>query len=64
MLFISNSAEMSVYDNGTALPCDVRFDGSSGFGLNPVTILIEQIGGKSRIVQDNGTAFVFRFNVM
>ncbi len=48
-------------DNGSGLPAGIGFHSSSGFGLELVGILIEQLSGTASIESDNGTRFVFEF---
>ncbi len=58
-----NTANLVIHDNGRGLPEDVKFDGDTGFGLNLVNMLIEQIGGNININRDNGTTFILQFDV-
>lgn len=54
------AAQVEVRDNGIGLPDGVGLEGpgsSSGFGLTLVSILTEQIGGRTEIRRDGGTRF-------
>lgn len=48
-------------DNGSGLPAGVGFQSSSGFGLELVGILVEQLSGSASIESGDGTRFVFEF---
>ncbi|MCA1753912.1 MAG: PAS domain S-box protein [Spirochaeta sp.] len=48
-------------DNGSGLPAGVGFHSSSGFGLELVGMLVEQLSGTAHIESENGTRFVFNF---
>jgi PAS domain S-box-containing protein len=52
-----------IQDNGNGLPESVNFKNSTGFGLQLVEILSEQIGGSIRIERGGGTKFILEFDV-
>ncbi len=58
-----NHAEIIVGDNGIGIPDTINFQKSSGFGLDLVRMLTEQIGGSIRIERGEGTRFVLGFEV-
>jgi PAS domain S-box-containing protein len=58
-----NTANLVINDNGKGLPEDVKLNGDTGFGLNLVAMLMEQIGGNMKIERDNGTTFILQFNI-
>jgi len=49
-------------DNGNGLPESVTFESSTGFGIQLVNLLTEQIGGTIRIERNPGTKFILEFN--
>ncbi len=52
-----------IQDDGIGLPETIIHTESSGFGLDLVDMLIEQIGGKLSIERSDGTKFSLEFNV-
>ncbi|PKL16081.1 MAG: hypothetical protein CVV49_18095 [Spirochaetae bacterium HGW-Spirochaetae-5] len=46
---------LSVSDDGAGIPDEIAATKSGGFGLNLVSALADQIGGKVKIYSDNGT---------
>ena len=48
-------------DDGRGLPPGVNLDGSSGFGLRLVGLLVSQLGGKTEIERDRGTRYTITF---
>lgn len=52
-----------VEDDGIGIPESVDIDHSTGFGLNLVRMLMEQIDGTIRIVRNKGTKFILVFNL-
>jgi PAS domain S-box-containing protein len=48
-------------DDGRGLPDSVSFESSSGFGLQLVAMLVNQLGGQARIERGGGAAFVIEF---
>jgi len=57
----NNQVVMIVQDNGVGLPESVSFEQSTGFGMQLISMLTDQIGGSIRIERDNGTKFIFSF---
>jgi len=62
-LMKDNRVNIAVADNGIGIPESVTFKNSTGFGMQLVGMLTEQIGGKIRIERGNGTRFVLEFDV-
>lgn len=61
---IKNShVKIVVQDNGIGIPESVGFNNSSGFGLDLVGMLVEQIGGSVIIERGDGTKFLLEFDV-
>jgi PAS domain S-box-containing protein len=58
-----NMAVVYVQDNGVGMPDEIDFKNSTGFGLELVNMLVEQIGGSIRIERGEGTRFVLEFTV-
>jgi two-component sensor histidine kinase len=56
-------ATISVQDDGKGLPEGFDIAASSGFGLQLVSMLMQQIGGSMRIERGKGTTFVLEFDV-
>lgn len=52
---------LSIHDNGNGMPDEIDFSTSSGFGLQLINLLSQQIGGCVRIERDNGTTIVLEF---
>jgi len=50
-------------DNGPGFPESVDFENSTGFGMQLIAMLINQLGGDIRIERGEGVMFVFDFNV-
>jgi PAS domain S-box-containing protein len=50
-------------DNGVGLPEDINPDNSPGFGMQLVSMLVQQICGTVRIVRQHGTHFVIEFGL-
>ncbi len=57
------SVTIVIQDNGKGFPESFDFNKPSGFGMQLVGILSEQIGGSVRIERGEGTKFVLEFNV-
>jgi len=58
---IRGIVSLHIRDNGVGIPDSVDFKKSTGFGLDLVAMLTEQIGGSIRIERGNGTGFVIEF---
>lgn len=58
-----NRVEIIYCDNGKGLPAKVNFGDSTGFGMQLVAMLTEQIGGSIRIERGEGAKFVLEFEV-
>ncbi len=56
-------ASVIIRDNGIGIPESVDFNNSTGFGLQLVGMLIQQINGSIRIDRENGTKFTIEFSV-
>jgi len=52
-----------VGDNGIGLPEDISFDNTSGFGLQLVQTLVQQLNGTIRIERLNGTKYIVQFGL-
>lgn len=50
-------------DNGVGIPESVSFDNSTGFGMQLIGLLAEQIGGSIQIERSAGTRFILQFEV-
>lgn len=50
-------------DNGVGIPESVTIDNPKGFGLQLVSLLVNQLDGKIRLERDSGTRFVIEFNI-
>ncbi len=56
-------AALSLEDDGVGLPQSFSLDNPSGFGLQLVKILMEQLSGTIRVEQGSGTKFILEFEV-
>ncbi len=56
-------AVIIIQDDGKGIPESVNLNKSTGFGLDLVVMLTEQIGGDIRIERDNGTKFILEFDI-
>jgi len=54
---------VQVQDDGVGVPESVSFEKSTGFGLELVGMLVEQLGGTIRIERGEGTKFILEFDV-
>lgn len=52
-----------IEDNGNSLPDSVDFENSTGFGMQLIGMLTEQIGGSIRIERKAGTKFILEFDI-
>ncbi len=58
-----NHAKLIVEDNGIGIPESVNIETATGFGLQLVHILVEQLEGSLRIEREDGTRFVLTFRL-
>ncbi|PKL17024.1 MAG: hypothetical protein CVV49_13380 [Spirochaetae bacterium HGW-Spirochaetae-5] len=58
-----NLFEIIVKDNGKGLPESIVVGESTGFGLNLVYLLTQQMRGRVEVVRDEGTEFRVKFSV-
>ncbi|GAB1456941.1 hypothetical protein MASR2M48_22490 [Spirochaetota bacterium] len=56
-----NLVSIEYHDNGIGIPESVGFENTTGFGMQLIKMLTEQIGGAVRIDRGNGTKFVIEF---
>jgi two-component sensor histidine kinase len=56
-----NHATVIIKDDGVGIPETITFGKSTGFGLDLVSLLVEQTGGSIEIVRGAGTEFVLDF---
>jgi PAS domain S-box-containing protein len=54
-------ATITIQDNGVGIPESVDFTNSTGFGLQLVTLLTEQIDGQLRLERGKGTKVIIEF---
>ena len=54
---------ISVQDDGKSIPESVSFENSTGFGLQLVHALTQQLEGAIRIERENGTKVVLEFEI-
>lgn len=55
--------KLIIKDNGIGIPESIDFNKNSGFGMQLVAMLTEQIGGIIRIERGEGSKFVLEFDV-
>jgi len=48
-------------DNGAGLPVSVAFDNAPGFGMQLISILVQQLEGTIEIVRGGGARYVMVF---
>jgi two-component system, chemotaxis family, CheB/CheR fusion protein len=58
-----NLVSLVYEDNGVGLPDSISFENSTGFGMQLVKMLVEQIEGSIRIERGEGAKFVIDFEV-
>jgi PAS domain S-box-containing protein len=58
-----NRATLIVYDNGTGIPESVDIAASTGFGMQLVGLLTEQLDGTIRLERRHGSKFVLEFGI-
>jgi PAS domain S-box-containing protein len=54
---------LTVSDNGVGIPEGFNSESSASLGLQLVSILVDQLGGKLELKRDSGTGFIIRFIV-
>ena len=59
----NNHVVITIGDDGTGIPESVDLQNSTGFGLNLVRMITEQIGGIIRIERVKGTKFIIEFDI-
>ncbi len=64
MSFTGNSGKLIVRDNGIGIQEPVNIGDSAGFGLNLVSMIVEQINGTIKIDHDNGTIITLNFEIL
>jgi len=55
--------KIEIQDNGAGIPESISFENSTGFGMQLVSMLTEQIGGTINIERGGGTKFILEFEV-
>ena len=50
-------------DNGKGIPANINFDNTSGFGLQLIKLLSDQMHGSIKIERENGTRFILEFEI-
>jgi PAS domain S-box-containing protein len=63
MTMNDNTVIVVYRDNGPGLPESVDFDNSTGFGMQLIGMLVNQLGGSIRIDRGEGTRFILEFDV-
>ena len=58
-----NHIKFVIQDNGVGISDSISFESHTGFGLDLVRMLIEQIGGSIKIERGEGTKFILEFDV-
>ncbi len=58
-----NRVFIVIADNGIGIPESITFENSTGFGMQLVSMLTQQIGGSIKIERGDGTSFVLEFDV-
>lgn len=61
-LLNNNHVTIEIRDNGIGIPESINIKNSSGFGMQLVVMLLEQIAGTIRIERVDGTRFVLEFD--
>lgn len=59
----NNEVSVVVQDNGVGMPDSISFEKSTGFGMQLIGMLTEQIGGTIQIVREAGTKVLLHFTV-
>ncbi|PKL15803.1 MAG: hypothetical protein CVV49_19550 [Spirochaetae bacterium HGW-Spirochaetae-5] len=60
---LDKHVKIEIHDNGVGIPETVSFENSTGFGMQLIGLLTEQIGGTIKIVRGDGTRFVLEFKI-
>ncbi len=60
---IQQKVTITIRDNGQGMPQSINFEKSSGYGMQLIRLLANQLGGTIRIERDNGTAFILEFEI-
>jgi len=55
--------KMEIKDDGIGMPESVTFENPSGFGIQLVVMLVEQIDGKIKLERGEGTKFILEFEI-
>jgi two-component sensor histidine kinase len=66
MLQISKSGNLITIkygDNGIGIPENITLENSSGFGMQLINMLMQQLEGTARIERGNGTKFIIQLQV-
>ena len=58
-----SSITIIIADNGNGIPETVTFENSTGFGMQLIGMLTEQLGGSVKIERGSGTKFILEFDV-
>ncbi len=58
-----NTVKLEVSDNGMGMSESVNSENSTGFGMQLVNMLTDQIGGSIKIERGEGTRFIIEFNL-
>ncbi|MBN2283762.1 MAG: hypothetical protein JXO48_07720 [Deltaproteobacteria bacterium] len=61
--FRDGHAILDIYDDGVGIPEDFDIKASTGFGMQLVDMLTEQLGGTLRVERRQGTRFIIEFDV-
>ena len=60
---IAGHVAITTQDNGSGIPATISFENSTGFGLQLVHALTQQLKGKIRIEREHGTKVILEFDV-
>ena len=60
---IEGHVSITTQDNGTGIPASISFENSTGFGLQLVHALTQQLKGTIRMESENGTKVILEFDV-
>ncbi|MCX5814687.1 MAG: ATP-binding protein [Proteobacteria bacterium] len=61
--FKDNHATLMIQDNGVGIPESIDITASTGFGMQLVGILTEQLEGSMTIEREKGTKFILEFEI-